>query len=997
MKVNLKKLGAIVAGAAILASSAAFAGLMFGSTTLVDDNGAPVAKVVVGSMALPSDAVAAALIANTIASNTYKTESLTAQVAGSASCTSAAAMSNSTTGGTCSVTNKQAQLSITVPGSVAAGTYTFGNLMGDWVNRDLQDRIDNVADTATNFNSVGYKPGGSDTSADASPFTDGQTSTPASFPNNEYLYRISGSMFSSFADTPITDPNSGNSYVEHQNLWVQGNNHYSTTVNADVGQVDFLAYTLQFDGPGSDQIGIPVCTRANNLDYTACLQGMSGTSTDDETASHRVQINFLGSQWVISDMTPPTSPQATNDNTVVSGGSVKLAKESIGGILNQGESLPVDNLKFQLDDLEANGGATAAIISVLDANGNVLKKDTIPPGETTEFDVAGTTYRVHVYKVAPGYTFGAKWADMAIYSQELTLADGQQLDQDNGNNKQYTVSLGWKNLDASNQVDATPTTVGDQRNVDTLRTIVIYSSDISEMSSNGNSELTVGAFVPIVQDPVGWELSYKGLDLTSADRENLKFEIETQDLSLSNKFPSIESTGREESCTIYAPYVKVTSGSTGSIFEVDASGTFGESTTLSNNEFYVAGKLGSSGSINCTNSTGSQIATFGAGSVVMKISPSATDYDISNYSSGSKQVRYSDIGDGSTAFAPPEGGAILIQRAADITPGDQLLGNLFGSASGGTAPTATFSGPVAPPDMMFALSEKAGTGTSNNFVDYYMFGMAKTNTGTPSDALFQFISNWNDGSSSLQVTSDNAKVLYGHATENAPLGGGRYCGNATLNSTDYYCSGGAPSGPVNGKTELVETGYISERGSVFQSMSDRAIQFNMATQLGTAQWFLGPTEVNATSSDQTIVTLGEGASQTIDGVTVKVLGITEDVGACSAAGAAAACTSDMSGVSAVIMPQNAANVSVAIPYTGSYDNLVILDSDAAGVNTLISVGGDKVNSVTASLLQGSAVDWTATPQIVKEVVQGSKIVVAGSSAEDTLAAAQSFISQVKRT
>jgi hypothetical protein len=105
----------------------------------------------------------------------------------------------------------------------------------------------------------------------------------------------------------------------------------------------------------------------------------------------------------------------------------------------------------------------------------------------------------------------------------------------------------------------------------------------------------------------------------------------------------------------------------------------------------------------------------------------------------------------------------------------------------------------------------------------------------------------------------------------------------------------------------------------------------------------------------------------------------------------------MGGVSAVIMPNNAASVPVAVPYTGSYCNLVILDSDAVGVNTHVSVGGDKVNSVTANLLQGAAVDWTATPKIVKEVTPGSKIVVAGAQKEDTLSAAQDFISQVKRT
>jgi hypothetical protein len=127
-----------------------------------------------------------------------------------------------------------------------------------------------------------------------------------------------------------------------------------------------------------------------------------------------------------------------------------------------------------------------------------------------------------------------------------------------------------------------------------------------------------------------------------------------------------------------------------------------------------------------------------------------------------------------------------------------------------------------------------------------------------------------------------------------------------------------------------------------------------------------------------------------------VLEITEDVGACSVAGGAVACVADMSGVSAVIMPNNAASVDVAVPYTGAYGNLVILDEDAVGVNTLVSVGGDAVNTVTADLLQGSAVDWTVERKVVREVVQGSKIVVAGREAEDTLEAAQDFVGQVQR-
>ena len=56
--------------------------------------------------------------------------------------------------------------------------------------------------------------------------------------------------------------------------------------------------------------------------------------------------------------------------------------------------------------------------------------------------VSGKTYRFHVYKVAPGYTFGAKWADVAIFAKELELVDGQELNQDENNNEGYEVALG---------------------------------------------------------------------------------------------------------------------------------------------------------------------------------------------------------------------------------------------------------------------------------------------------------------------------------------------------------------------------------------------------------------------------------------------------------------------------------------------------------------------------------------------------------------------------
>jgi hypothetical protein len=871
-----------------------------------------------------------------------------------------------------------------VPGALAAGTWQGENLIDDFLNRELEDREDEdgACDGVGNDGDTCYELGGSDTSENANPFTDGGTGDIGV--SQEFMYNIDGDAFSVFADRTITDDDAGNTYVEMQDMWLHGTNEFDDGPEEIIGKLDFLAYTLKFDGPGSDELGIPECTEAEDQDFSACKDEDGDTDIDDATETHRVKVWFLGEEWIISEMDAPQSGDPTtaapgdadaitSENVLDTGGSVKLAKEAVAGILNQGESLPVDGLKFQLDDLEAHGDTTSAIISILDANGNILKKEKVDPGDTQEFNIAGKVYRFHVYKVAPGYTFGAKWADVAIFAEELELVHGQELDQDEGMNEAYEVRLGWKNQDAATGVEDE----GDPETVDTLRTIVIFTDDVEEASSSGEEELEEGDYVSIVQDPEVWKLSYTGLDLTSEDMHSLKFEIRSSDKTVDAvdlEDGGLDAGDLDDECTVFAPYIEVSSGDTGSVFEVDSSDP--ASTTLSDNEFFIAlnQDAGEDG-ITCTDAAGSNDLV--AGSILMKVSPTQ-DYGVVDYlGTGGIEVSYDDIGDGDDEFAPPEGGAILVQDAdaGDVFAGDSLLGDLIDTASGGGG------GVPDEANILIGIAEKAGAGSSNDFVDYWIFGVDGTDTGTAeNDATFDFDG---DDGGGFFINFEEADILYGHPTENAP-------------SPGYYDGAGTPSGPVKSGTERVEENYVSARGSIFQSKDDDSIEFDMSHKLARAQWLLAPSATAAGDASKTIVTLGEGESTTVSGVTVKVLEITEDVGACSAGAGAVSCTADMSGVSAVIMPNNAPSVNVAMPYTGNYGNLVILDSDAVGVNTLVSVGGDVVNSVTADLLQGSAVDWTAERKVVREVVQGSKIVVAGREAADTLEAAQDFVNQVQK-
>ncbi|MEM3422788.1 MAG: hypothetical protein QXY63_03620 [Candidatus Bilamarchaeaceae archaeon] len=924
MKVNLKKIGAIVAGATILASTAAFGALWYGNTKLVDENGAPVAKVVVGEKAAASDGVGAALIASRMMASAYKTVELKGQVVGTATCTGGEGSGS----GTCPISDEKVTLEISVPGAVAEGTYTINTLIGDFLNRRLLDRKDNnESDT-----DAAYIIGGTDVSENANPFTNGDGEDIGV--GEIFLYRVTGSMFSPLATVTVKDDNAGKTYKEEQNIWIKGKVEYSDSANEVVGEPSFLAYTLKFSG-AADDFGIPVCTTPNGQDYNACLTD-NKSSIDYATSTHKVAIKFLGEDWIISEMTPPTIA-GDSETEIYSGGYIKLAKEAISGLINQGESLPVDNLKFHLDDLEAHGDKTSAILSVLDANDNILKKDKVNPGQTKEFNINGKLYRVHVYKVAPGYTFGAKWADMAIYAKELKLEDGQKLDPDYDNNKEYQVILGWKDKGANNV-----------NSPDHLRTIVLYGDDISALSSGGDQKMSKGDYIPIVQDPVVWKLTYAGLDITNADRSSLKFTLErtTNYVISSTKGPL--SGGVREQCTISAPYVKVTSGKSGSVFELDGTDGAG-SATLADNVFYVA-------------TSGAECDDSGVkpdGTVFMKLSPTSQYFGYYEYNDTghlSTVVRYSTAGDGDTSW--DVGGVIEIAKYNDaITAGRSFMGN----NRGGTGPSfgtdnLTESGSAT--DFYFAISEKAGVDTSNNFADYILFGLDLNGASSTF--------NYDTQTSTGNYITKKDYVLYRYA------------------------------GPVTTGINTAEEGFVTERGTIFNSIDDTTVSFSMANKLAKAQFTLTSSTAGGSTESTCQATLPEGGEYTCSGVKVKVTKIDETVGACSASGASATCKPDMTGVSAKVVDATGAEVTKAyIPAANAYKGLVILDRDAAGVNTLISVGGDKVNSVTASLLESSPVEWTPGTKIVKEVVQGSKIVVAGTEAEDTLAAVSDFIAAVK--
>src|SRR3989338_4989771 len=516
--INVRKIATLATIGVLGFSAVAMADVVFGSTQLVDQNGQPTVKIVVGSKAAVSDGVAAANIAAKIANEAYKSSTLTAQVSGTPTCTVGAGVSGA---GTCSIveSSKSVTLEVTVPGTVA-GTHNFKTLITDTIDRQTQNRNDLLSEDVYQAAMTSTDTSGSI----ASPLRAVETGTV----KGQDLYRIGSGQFTGFADYSIVDDQGSGigTYTEEQAFWVgsRGNNSVAYDSGASyrdvvVNKYSALVYNLKFTG---NDYGIPVCTGDLNSsladDWTSC-----GTDSNSRTARHRVKIKFMGSEWIISEMNDP-SVTITSSTAVNNSGPIKLAKEAKYGIINVGQVLDAGTFKVRLSDISVAVGSEnkhPAIIDVLDANEAVVGQIQVDPGTTYTFTQSGTgnSIKVHVYKTAPGFTLNAKWAEMAVYSDEITLKDGSRynLVSSTDTDKDFKVSLLWKNR------DYTGATGGADTSGDSLREIVIYNID------GFDAKTKPGDVTNFLQSTPTFKVTYNGVDLADDDYQSLAFSALSSD------------------------------------------------------------------------------------------------------------------------------------------------------------------------------------------------------------------------------------------------------------------------------------------------------------------------------------------------------------------------------------------------------------------------------------------------------------------------------------
>jgi hypothetical protein len=484
---NVKKIAALAIGALFVGSAAVSASkLMYEDTTLVSDNGVPQVSVLIpgASTAAMTDGVAGARIASKLAAESYKEVTYSAELTGTAVCGA-----DEGAEGSCPVTDKSVSMTITSPG--IQGAYTFEASIYDVLDLDLNNR---AGDETTPEDELG----GDDNEDDVSPFFENTGDT--------FLGLKIDSGFTPFVDYDVT---AGSFEVtEKQYTYLEGITNYEVD-SVPFGDFSQIVYSVKFFWL-EDQ-GIPVCTEADHNDWGYCL--ISGEETK-EMGSKRPTIKLFNDYWHIINMDPPGT-DVTNDDDRVSGGSITLAKEAAYGIISVGEQLTTEDYYVQLDDISVGTGAGfahPAIVSLIDkSTGEVVEQTQINPGNTEDMGPSDEI-AVHIYQTAPGITLTSKWAELAVYSEEWELDDGDEIE----DNEDWFISLYWKNRDGA---AADATTDGSEEDPDNLREIVFYNDDSFELSE--------GETYNIMDDPVAFDLTYDGL--STEDMTKLTFEFAKDD------------------------------------------------------------------------------------------------------------------------------------------------------------------------------------------------------------------------------------------------------------------------------------------------------------------------------------------------------------------------------------------------------------------------------------------------------------------------------------
>ena len=972
---------AAVAASVLVGLAFAGQGVTFGNIPIINSQGQPVVQIVVGSQAAPSDGVVAANIAAVIGNLAFTSTNVTATVSGTSNLKCVISTP------TCTLTNQQVYLGESGLAS-SSSSYVFSALIGSVLNRAVS--LDTLQSTKSLQTGNQY----------AFQESDSLTASPSASP-----YTAAG--YVPFSTVTATNNGGG---VSFPGFTSSGYDNILQVTNANLPSL-----LNNYGSNGESEVlwvtGFPVYDQQNSVHQFQLIsaggayQVVFNTPIQNRTSSNGVNINspimLLGKGWTILQAWGAGKTTSVTSSTAVAGGKLKLASSLTPlTTLYVGQNMTTGPFTVVLQDLGQpnTNGVSPASVAVY-TNGKLTNETAIAPGNAniTKFNVSGQTLYLEVNQTFAGLYAYQKWAKIQAYSNIMNLTNNQVFNQTN--DPGWKVNLLWTNT--------TSTTGGKPV---ALKSIVIYNVT--------PENLNAGQSFSFIQNPSAYKLTFVGSTLGTSNYDPVTATSSYQGSIQYQNYGSATPTNITEPAQI----LTVTSSIPGA--------------------FSYAGQTSSSVMYDLTPYT--LTASANAMGFTTANTPDSTNVVLSvpngNFISTTNPLTVTVTGypiTGTNSLSSTAGSSGAITEQAQFTNSIVATSNTLqlgrplynvtaiqlSRAIPGTVTVSvdTFNS-VAPTGSNTALLGTL-TNAANGYILYGPQSGKVYYSASPATAGNSVVYNQQNGqpTSSFQLTMNPSPTLpatggiaqYGYFSMNEVAVPTNTAAQDQLNFGIYNSTGGVGASPLfqlndsaaiglfaggtrNNMTYVstsnsimnVNQGFVTERGSVVQTISPTSVTVNFAKSVGMLQFIASAS--NATVANTTTHVVGPiKIGQAVPGLANVTV---ENVTASCAVGAAAGnCT--VSGVSNLTATPSVTQAVTPVKLNTATTPLAVLDSNANSASTLIVVGSKYVNSVAAQVFaQNPSLNTSFGPgSVVVQALGGSRILVAGYTANQTVQAGNQFI------
>ena len=953
--IKIKRILEVVGGVAVLSAVAFASPVTMSNVPIINNAGQPVVQVVVGSLAKPSDGVAAGNIAAAIGNLAFtQTQKVfPANVTQAKSVLGVSVSSPSYT-----LTDQQVYFNET-SSSVVSGAYSFSALIGSVLNRGI--KLSSPISTKGLQSSATY----------AYPETTSITSSPVAsaysalggVPSSSVSgsYNGGGVSFTTFTNTS-SSPNGDNIMRVSSSNVPSLLNNYGT-----YGENEYLWLT-----------GFPVYDQASGVDNFALMSAGGAYQVTfnkpinlrtPSNAINNAQLMLLGQPWTVINGTYPTTSTASTN--VIYGGKISLASSLTNlTTVYVGDNLTSGPFKVQLSGLgntNSNGISQASINIYYQNSTTPVNTSVVNTSSLSKFNVSGHSLWVKVGQTFVGGSFSyQRWAKMQMYANVYNITSGGSYNKTY--NPGWNVYLGWTNATGTGTPNA-------------LQSIVVYNTT--------PTTLMPGQSFNFITSPAVWKLKFVGQTLSSGDYNPVSASISSPtsvayqnspvSTSIAGNIDNITEPAQELTLTSSIPNTFSYSGQTNSSVVYDL-------TPYQLIEYNNASTISSG----ATNVMANVVANFNVGNFVTNSYPiTLTVRGASSKGSGITDL-YSNSINTSTSASPSFKAynitSISISRAV---PGVSIV------VSNGINKMATLSS-IPTPEILYSQSgENYLYATSADSVIFNQqngeptttFAISPVST-TPSISA----------SSPYFEYTMNEIAVPSQASEQDQLAFGIYNSTAGAGANPMFQLNQSATGTRNNMTYTstqgtkiqVPTGFITESGSKVASISPTALTVDFAKSIDGLQFVIGPSKnVSVIKHSQIIGPVGIGdpvpniANLSVSNVTAKI----------SLSGSS---TYNITGISKITsMPEN-----ITTPYLLKNlptHPLVVLDTNASANESEILIGSGYVNTLSAKFEKAQGItnaDLNVTGGKIIPSPSTSQILVAGYTAAQTTAAANEFITEL---